>query len=196
MEEAPGPAIPVYTIAVVGGTGGVGKSALTIQLLQQVFVEEYDVTIEDYYHTQKLVDHERCTLEITDTAGEEEYQHMRKTYIQRAQSFLLVYSITSRSSFDEASEFRRLIVQYQESNTVPMVLVGNKSDLECDRSVTTTEGRQLAASFGCPFFETSAKRRINVDEAFYELVREIRRAQQPQPQPPPQPTSRKTCVLM
>lgn len=56
-----------------------------------------------------------------------------------------------------------------------MVLCGNKCDLEADRQVTTGEGQELAKSFGCPFFESSAKTRINVEESFYELVREIRK---------------------
>ena len=56
-----------------------------------------------------------------------------------------------------------------------MVLVGNKCDLETARTVTTTEGQELAKSFGCPFFESSAKERINVEESFYQAVREIRK---------------------
>ena len=56
-----------------------------------------------------------------------------------------------------------------------MVLIGNKCDLESERQVTTGEGQDLAKSFGCPFFESSAKTRINVEESFYQLVREIRR---------------------
>ena len=56
-----------------------------------------------------------------------------------------------------------------------MVLVGNKCDLEEERQVTSVEGQDLAKSFGCPIYETSAKARINVEEAFYELVREIRK---------------------
>ena len=59
-----------------------------------------------------------------------------------------------------------------------MVLVGNKCDLEEERQVTAVEGQDLAKSFGCPIYETSAKARINVEEAFYELVREIRKDNQ------------------
>jgi len=59
-----------------------------------------------------------------------------------------------------------------------MVIVGNKLDLDSERAVSTKEGQELAASFGCPFMETSAKARIRVEDAFYELVREIRKSQQ------------------
>ena len=66
----------------------------------------------------------------------------------------------------------------KDEDKVPMVVVGNKSDLEEERQVTTAEGQDLSKSFGCPFFETSAKTRVNVEESFYQLVREIRKERQ------------------
>lgn len=64
----------------------------------------------------------------------------------------------------------------KDADKVPMVICGNKCDLAEDRQVTKAEGEDLARSFGVPFFETSALSRINVDESFFELVREIRKA--------------------
>lgn len=98
-----------------------------------------------------------------------------------------MYSITSKSSFDEASEIRQRILKVKESDRVPMVLVGNKTDLEhqrfesricCingSRQVSTDEGKSLASSWGVPFFETSAKARINIEESVFELIRNILR---------------------
>jgi GTPase KRas protein len=63
----------------------------------------------------------------------------------------------------------------KDKDKVPMIVVGNKCDLENERQVTTGEGQDLARSFGCPFMETSAKSRVNVEESFYQLVREIRK---------------------
>ena len=163
-----------YKLVIVGG-GGVGKSALTIQLIQNHFIDEYDPTIEDSYRKQVTIDEETCLLDILDTAGQEEYSAMRDQYMRTGQGFMLVYAITSRSSFDEISSFRDQILRVKDKDKVPVVLVGNKCDLESERQVTTNEGNDLARSFGCPFLETSAKTRINVEDSFFNLVREIRK---------------------
>ena len=164
-----------YKLVIVGG-GGVGKSALTIQLIQNHFIDEYDPTIEDSYRKQVTIDAETCLLDILDTAGQEEYSAMRDQYMRTGQGFLMVYAITSRSSFEELVGFKDQILRVKEADHVPMVVVGNKSDLESERQVSSQEGQDLARNFGAPFFETSAKTRVNVEESFYHLVREIRKS--------------------
>ncbi|RKO97280.1 hypothetical protein CXG81DRAFT_6201, partial [Caulochytrium protostelioides] len=162
-----------YKIVVVGG-GGVGKSALTIQFIQSQFVDEYDPTIEDSYRKQALVDGETALLDVLDTAGQEEYSAMREQYMRSGEGFLMVYSITHRSSFDEIQTFFQQILRIKDRDWFPVVLVGNKSDLGSERQVSTAEGRELASMMGCRFLETSARSKTNVDEAFYQLVRAIR----------------------
>ncbi|RPB17960.1 ras protein [Terfezia boudieri ATCC MYA-4762] len=163
-----------YKLVVVGG-GGVGKSCLTIQLIQSHFVDEYDPTIEDSYRKQCVIDDEVALLDVLDTAGQEEYSAMREQYMRTGEGFLLVYSITSRTSFDEIPTFQQQILRVKDKDYFPVIVVGNKCDLEVERAVSQQEGRELAQHFNCKFIETSAKSRINVDEAFYNLVREIRR---------------------
>eukprot|EP01091_Cochliopodium_minus_P016638 TRINITY_DN62_c0_g2_i2.p1 TRINITY_DN62_c0_g2~~TRINITY_DN62_c0_g2_i2.p1 ORF type:complete len:207 (+),score=58.94 TRINITY_DN62_c0_g2_i2:48-623(+) len=163
-----------YKLVIVGG-GGVGKSALTIQLIQNHFIDEYDPTIEDSYRKQVTIDDETCLLDILDTAGQEEYSAMRDQYMRTGEGFLLVYAITSRSSFDELNTFKEQIVRVKDKDRVPMVICGNKCDLEEERQVSAQEGQDLGKSFSCPFLETSAKARINVEESFYQLVREIKK---------------------
>lgn len=163
-----------YKLVIVGG-GGVGKSALTIQLIQNHFIDEYDPTIEDSYRKQVTIDDETCLLDILDTAGQEEYSAMRDQYMRTGEGFLLVYAITSRSSFDEISTFREQILRVKDKESVPMVLVGNKADLEEERQVTVQEGTDCGRHFKSPVLETSAKTRMNVEECFYQLVREIRK---------------------
>jgi GTPase KRas len=163
-----------YKVVVVGG-GGVGKSALTIQLIQNHFIDEYDPTIEDSYRKQVNIDNEICLLDILDTAGQEEYSAMRDQYMRSGEGFLCVYAITSRSSFEEIDAFREQILRVKDEDHVPMVLCGNKCDLIDDRQVSTNEGADKAKSFSCPFHEASARTRIHVEESFYELVREIRK---------------------
>ncbi|KAK8051114.1 Ras family protein [Apiospora rasikravindrae] len=163
-----------YKLVVVGG-GGVGKSCLTIQLIQSHFVDEYDPTIEDSYRKQCVIDDEVALLDVLDTAGQEEYSAMREQYMRTGEGFLLVYSITSRQSFEEITTFQQQILRVKDKDYFPMVVVGNKCDLESEREVSRQEGEQLAKNFNCSFIETSAKSRINVDKAFYDIVREIRR---------------------
>ncbi|CAG8587816.1 7405_t:CDS:2 [Paraglomus brasilianum] len=163
-----------YKLVVVGG-GGVGKSALTIQFIQSHFIDEYDPTIEDSYRKQCIIDDEVALLDVLDTAGQEEYSAMREQYMRTGEGFLLVYSITSRNSFEEITAFHQQILRVKDKDYFPIIVVANKCDLEMERQVSGHEGRELAKHFGCRFIETSAKQRINVDEAFYNLVREIRR---------------------
>lgn len=163
-----------YKLVVVGG-GGVGKSALTIQFIQSQFVDEYDPTIEDSYRKQCVIDDEVALLDVLDTAGQEEYGAMREQYMRTGEGFLLVYSITSRNSFEEISTFHQQILRVKDKDSFPVILIANKCDLEFERQVGMNEGRDLGKHLGCRFIETSAKQRINVDEAFTNLVREIRR---------------------
>ncbi|KAI1758738.1 ras-domain-containing protein [Hypoxylon sp. FL1150] len=165
-----------YKLVVVGG-GGVGKSCLTIQLIQSHFVDEYDPTIEDSYRKQCVIDDEVALLDVLDTAGQEEYSAMREQYMRTGEGFLLVYSITSDQSFEEIRTFQQQILRVKDKDPTdyfPMVVVGNKCDLESEREVPRQDGEALAKQFGCPFVETSAKSRTNVDKAFFDLVREIR----------------------
>eukprot|EP00300_Choanocystis_sp_HF-7_P026269 c29165_g1_i1.p1 GENE.c29165_g1_i1~~c29165_g1_i1.p1 ORF type:complete len:186 (+),score=44.14 c29165_g1_i1:184-741(+) len=161
---------------VVFGAGGVGKSALTMQLVHAGhFVEDYDPTVEDAYRKQVDIDVETCVLQIMDTAGQDEYARVRSHYIDHGEGFLLVYSVTGRMTFESVTSFRDQILRAKERPAVPMVICGNKCDLEDEREVSEAQGRKLATGFGVPFFEASAKLRLNVDESFFELVREIRK---------------------
>lgn len=162
-----------YKLVVVGA-GGVGKSALTIQLIQNHFVDEYDPTIEDSYRKQVVIDGETCLLDILDTAGQEEYSAMRDQYMRTGEGFLLVFAVNNTKSFEDISLYREQIKRVKDADDIAMVLVGNKCDLPA-RTVNTRQAAELAKNYGIPFIETSAKTRMGVDDAFYTLVREIRK---------------------
>ncbi|OON21463.1 Ras family protein [Opisthorchis viverrini] len=158
---------------VVLGSGGVGKSALTVQFVQGIFVEKYDPTIEDSYRKQVEIDSQQCMLEILDTAGTEQFTAMRDLYMKNGQGFLLVYSITQQSSLNDLADLREQILRVKDVDEFPLVLVGNKCDLEDERSVGRDQGQRLANEWRCSHMETSAKARINVNEVFCDLVRQI-----------------------
>jgi len=162
-----------YKIVVLG-SGGVGKSALTVQFVQGIFVEKYDPTIEDSYRKQVEVDGQQCMLEILDTAGTEQFTAMRDLYMKNGQGFVLVYSITAQSTFNDLQDLREQILRVKDTEDVPMVLVGNKCDLEDERVVGKDQGLNMARQFNnCAFMETSAKAKIGVNDIFFDLVRQI-----------------------
>jgi len=171
-----------YKIVVLG-SGGVGKSALTVQFVQGIFVEKYDPTIEDSYRKQVEVDGQQCMLEILDTAGTEQFTAMRDLYMKNGQGFVLVYSITAQSTFNDLQDLREQILRVKDTDNVPMVLVGNKCDLEDERVVGKDQGSNLAHMFGCTFLETSAKAKINVNDIFNDLVQQINKLAPPKQKP-------------
>jgi len=163
-----------YSLVVVGG-GGVGKSAITLSFMRGQFVEEYDPTIEDSYCKQCVIDGVDSTLDITDTAGQEEYRGLwGDKFMRNGDGFLCVYSITSRSSFEELEVFRDQILRAKDVDKCPIIILGNKCDLQEYREVTEVEGREFAKKSSALFMETSAKERINIEEAFYAIVRNIK----------------------
>merc|ERR1711997_984740 len=165
-----------YKIVVVGG-GGVGKSAITIQFIQSYFVTDYDPTIEDSYTKQCVIDDTVAKLDILDTAGQEEFSAMREQYMRSGEGFLLVFSLADRASFDEMYKFHKQVLRVKDRDEFPMLVVGNKADLDRNRQVSRQECENMAKQLKTPFIECSAKNRINIDQAFYELVRLIRKFQ-------------------
>lgn len=99
---------------------------------------------------------------------------MRELYMKQGQGFLLVFSICNKNSFHELSELREQIIRIKDDDDVPLVVVGNKCDMEEDRMVPRAKAFQLAQDWGSkPYYETSARRRVNVDEVFVNLSRQI-----------------------
>ena len=158
---------------VVLGSGGVGKSALTVKFVSGTFMEKYDPTIEDFYRKEIEVDGAPSVLEILDTAGTEQFASMRDLYIKNGQGFVIVYSITSLQTFQDIKTMKEQIVRVKGSDKLPILLVGNKCDLEHQREVHTSEGLALSQLWGSPFLESSAKSTQNVNEVFIEIVREM-----------------------
>ncbi|KAG8231389.1 hypothetical protein J437_LFUL011325 [Ladona fulva] len=127
-----------YKIVVLG-SGGVGKSALTVQFVQGIFVEKYDPTIEDSYRKQVEVDGQQCMLEILDTAGTEQFTAMRDLYMKNGQGFVLVYSITAQSTFNDLQDLREQILRVKVSLTINYIVMQSskllKSTYSCNNHI-------------------------------------------------------------
>ncbi|XP_059960310.1 ras-related protein Rap-1b-like isoform X1 [Mesoplodon densirostris] len=142
---------------VVLGSGGAGKSALTVQFVQGIFVEKYDPMIEESYR-------------------KEQFTAMRDLYVKNGQGFALVYSITAQSVFNDLQDLREQILRVKDTDDAPMILVGNKYDLEEERVLGKEQGQNLARQWNnCAFLESSVISKINVNEIFHDLVWQINR---------------------
>ncbi|KAG0005631.1 hypothetical protein BGZ79_003241 [Entomortierella chlamydospora] len=167
---------PIRLSIVVVGDGAVGKSALTLRFLRDQFHEEYDPTIEDSYCRHITVDGQDYTLDISDTAGQQEYRgYWNDKFLRSGDGFICVYSVASMSSFQHLVGFRDRIWHAKESTKIPMVVVGNKWDLanQGAREVPTDFGAHFSEHSRALFVETSAKTGTNINEMFIALVREI-----------------------
>lgn len=102
---------------------------------------------------------------------------MREQYMRSGEGFLLIFSVADRSSFDEMFKFHRQILRVKDRDEFPMLMVGNKSDLESQRTVSLEDAQQLSRQLKIPYIECSAKLKINIDQAFHELVRVVRKFQ-------------------
>ena len=112
-------------------------------------------------------------IEFYDTAGQERYRAISLNSIKSADGIVLMYDITNQKSFDDISNWMKNIRQLQ-GNEFPMILVGNKCDLESKRIVTYEEGIELSKTYKIPFFEVSNKKGINIEESSLELIKQIR----------------------
>ncbi|KAF8638185.1 hypothetical protein AX17_002382 [Amanita inopinata Kibby_2008] len=180
---------------VVLGAGGVGKSALTVRFVRDVFLENYDPTIEEQYRRSIAVDGQLSPLEILDTAGAEQFTSLNEVYIKSGLGFVLVFSLTQEASLKEVDNLRRQIYRIKGGdNSVPIVVVGTKLDLTNEREIQRNTIQTLATRWAIPFYETSAKRDWHVNDVFVDLVRQMRRHY------PDEITVKKgkrvTCVIM
>uniref|UniRef100_A0A672GR31 GTP-binding protein n=1 Tax=Salarias fasciatus TaxID=181472 RepID=A0A672GR31_SALFA len=160
IESAGEPAEPEspYRVVLLGASG-VGKTAFASIFAGAADNEVCEKDIE--------VDGEPATITLVDTWDTE--QHM-----QTGDAYLLLYSITDRTSFLRASELRITLRRFCPAQNTPIILVGNKCDLVRRREVSATEGRACAAVFDCKFIETSAAMQHNIWEAFHGIVRQLR----------------------
>ncbi|KAF5365307.1 hypothetical protein D9758_005450 [Tetrapyrgos nigripes] len=149
----------ILQVTVIGA-GGVGKSTLLTRFSLARFEETYDPTIEEHYRMVISIAGSQLELNLTDTAGQEEYALCSATYYRHTEVALLCYSLTSRSSFETLG---RLISEFRRVNAIaPMVFAGLKLDLE--REVSRTEGEHVAKTHSSPFFECSSKSGYGVNE--------------------------------
>lgn len=165
-------------LAVVGSRS-VGKSSMTVRYVEDHFVELYYPTIENQFSKTINYKNQDYAIEILDTAGQDEFSIMNEKHLIGIHGYLLVFSVTSRQSFELIKVIRDKILNSIGTDQIPIVLIGNKSDLNYQRQVETEEGQALAKEFGYRFLETSVRDDVNIDTAFESLIDEIEAVQNP-----------------
>uniref|UniRef100_A0A3B3TWP5 small monomeric GTPase n=1 Tax=Poecilia latipinna TaxID=48699 RepID=A0A3B3TWP5_9TELE len=165
--------VPVKLLIL--GAQNTGKTALCVRFITKRFIGEYDHKKEVTYRCSRTVDQETVDLEILDLPFKVGFKKASiESSIRWADGFLLLYSITQRSSFLEIPRLKTLIDQTKQSLVFPTVLVANKADLEVGRKVTTEEGQRLAKDLGCGFRELSvAEAVLSVEAAIFQLIRSV-----------------------
>ena len=161
-----------YKIVMLG-SGAVGKSAITVQMVSGHFLSSYDPTIEDSYRTTININNQDIILNILDTAGQEEFYALRDQYMRSGDGYIIVFSITSVTSFLEVNAIKEqlnIVLDADDNTLIPIILVGNKCDLEEYRQVQSSDAQRLAEEWRVKYFETSAKNKTNINRIFEELV--------------------------
>jgi len=158
---------------LVVGESGVGKTCLLLRFVDNEFSEFHMATVGvDFKIKTITIDDRPVKLQIWDTAGQERFRTLTESYYRNSHGVILVYDVTNHESFDKIRSWAAQIEEYGDQNLCKL-LVGNKTDKENQRAVTTQEGLSLAKSLGIEFLETSAKDTSNVEEAFTKLATSI-----------------------
>ncbi|XP_041625550.1 GTP-binding protein GEM isoform X2 [Vulpes lagopus] len=157
-----------------------GEPSSPVRVVESICTSRCDSPLsmdsqEDTYERTLIVDGESATiilLDMWENKGENEW--LQDHCMQVGDAYLIVYSITDRASFEKASELRIQLRRARQAEDIPIILVGNKSDLVRCREVSVSEGRACAVVFDCKFIETSAAVQHNVKELFEGIVRQVR----------------------
>lgn len=166
-----------YKIVVIGKSA-VGKSAIMIRFTDDRFVENYLTTIGvDFKFRSLKLNNITFRLQIWDTAGQEKYQSITKTFYKGANAVLLVFDLTSKKSFEEMKNIWLEEAYKSCDPDVQFVILGNKMDLVNDREVLKSDVENFVEGKDILYFETSAKSGENVEKAFFKLTEKIHEKQ-------------------
>ncbi|MBA7485642.1 hypothetical protein ES707_21191 [subsurface metagenome] len=160
--------------SIVVGDGGVGKTALTLRFSKGFFTEDYKMTIGVDFHVKTIAIETvegviKCKLQLWDTGGQERFSSIRPMYYRGSLGTVLVFDLTNSASFEHLPQW----IEEVRSNIktdIPILLVGNKSDLIDQRAVSIEEISNFTRDFNLYYMETSAKTGDGVGDCFYILA--------------------------
>jgi small GTP-binding protein len=159
---------------VIIGDSGVGKSNYLYRFVEGEFCPIHEATVGfDYKSKVSYLPKakKKVKFQIWDTAGQEKYMSINKNLFQRVQGIILMYDISFEKSFTNLDKWMTVIKQLADG--IPLILIGNKIDLENLRKVSKERGEQFANDNNIDFFESSGKSGENVEESFIFLGEQI-----------------------
>ena len=173
MSEKNSQKEPLYKILVLGDWA-VGKSCFLKRYTDNIFTDIHLSTIGIEFQIKYLTleNGKKIKLQLWDTAGEERYHSITKSFLKGTKGIILIYDITSKKTFEGIQDWVKDI-KNQISSRACVALVGNKSDLEDKRQVSKEQGENIASELGFPFYETSAKDGTNINECFFDLATQL-----------------------
>jgi len=155
------------------GEQSVGKTSLITRFMYDNFDAQYAATIGiDFLSKTMYLDDRTVRLQLWDTAGQERFRSLIPSYIRDSSVAVVVYDVTSRISFQNTAKWVD-DVRAERGNDVIIVLVGNKTDLNDKRQVTTEEGERRSKEYKVMFIETSAKAGHNVKTLFKRIAQAL-----------------------
>lgn len=170
----------IYKILLLGDVN-VGKTCFILSYVDEHFDDKHISTIGVDFKTKlfQINSEEILKLQIWDTAGQDKFKCITKNYFRGTNAIILIYDITSKSSFKNIKNWLAQIKEILADEAL-VILVGNKCDLENERLITLEQGLMLANEYKLSFFESSAKENISIKEIFEHLIIEMLRKFNPE----------------
>jgi len=158
---------------LTAGEGGVGKTTLLRRYVEGKFSAETKMTIGvEFFLKEVEVDGKQCTLQLWDFGGQERFRFLLESYVLGAKGALLMFDLTRPMTLENLEEWVNLV--RRSDNTIPVLFIGTKLDLETDIMVEDNYALQFKDNYKLfDFLKISSKTGQNVQESFELLTRKI-----------------------
>ena len=155
------------------GYCSVGKSSFILRFTENKYENAYLTTvgIDSKFRLLNIQDIQYKVL-FYDTAGQERFHSIAPNIIKKANGIIIMYDITNKQSFDSIPEILKAI-ENEKGENFPLILIGNKIDLDNERIIKKEEGEELAEKYGMEFIEVSNKEGINIEKAGLSIINKI-----------------------